>query len=329
MRFAYPIAFILFIIPVYMFYYYEYKRKKKILSFKFSDLGVIKKIKPSMRTKYMRYLYLLRIAAVCMIILALARLQAGKRSEEVLTEGVDIVLAVDVSSTMRSEDFKPKNRLEVAKEVVKDFIKGRTHDRIGLVAFASQSYTQCPLTLDYGVLLSFLDRMQIGMIKDGTAIGMGIANSINRLKKSKAKSKVIILLTDGRNNTGKIDPETAANLARTLGIKIYAIGTGKPEGSLMPVDDPFFGKRYVNVPLDLDEDMLTKISDITGGLYFRADSENKLREIYKKIGEMEKTKIQVKEYLEYTELFQYFAIPALILILTEIILSNTLFRKIP
>ncbi|MBI4650720.1 VWA domain-containing protein, partial [Candidatus Desantisbacteria bacterium] len=188
---------------------------------------------------------------------------------------------------------------------------------------------QCPITLDYGVLLSFLDRLEIGMIKDGTAIGMGIASSVNRLKKSKAKSKIIILLTDGRNNTGKIDPETAANLARSMGIKIYTIGAGRPEGSLLPVDDPFFGKRYIRVPLDLDEEILTKIADISGGLYFRAESEIKLKEIYKKISEMEKTKIEVKEYTNYSELFTYFAFPGIILILLELILSNTLFRKIP
>ncbi|MBI5207596.1 MAG: VWA domain-containing protein [Candidatus Firestonebacteria bacterium] len=329
MRFMYPMFLLLLIIPVYMFYYYKFKMQKYSTGFKFSDLGVVKKIKKSARISYSQKMYLVRIASVCFIILALARLQAGKRIEEILTEGVDIVLAVDVSGSMRSEDFKPQNRLEVAKEVVKEFIKDRKHDRIGLVAFASESYTQCPLTLDYGVLLSFVDNLNIGMIKDGTAVGMGIASSVNRLRKSKAKSKVIILLTDGRNNTGKIDPETAANLAHSMGIKIYTIGAGKPEGALLPVEDPFFGKRYIRVPLDLDEESLTKIANITGGLYFRAESEDKLKEIYKKIGEMEKTKIETKEYMDYTELYQYFVFHGMILLLTEIFLTNTIFRKIP
>ncbi len=328
MRFAYPLFFILFIVPIGMLYF-KFRKKNQVLSFKFSDIGVIKKINPSFWHKYINNLYFLRIVTIVLIIFALARPQAGQKTEEILTEGIDIILSVDVSGSMLSEDFKPKNRLEAAKDVVKEFINGRKYDRIGLVAFASQSYTQCPLTLDYGILLSFIEQLKTGMIKDGTAIGMGIANSVNRLKNSKAKSKVIILLTDGRNNTGKIDPETAANLARAVGIRIYTIGAGTPEGGLIPIDDPFFGKRYIKVPLDLDEAILTKIANITGGLYFRATSPEKLSEIYKKIGEMEKTKIEVKEYMDYTELFSYFIFPAIILLLFEIILNNTVFRKIP
>jgi Ca-activated chloride channel family protein len=236
---------------------------------------------------------------------------------------------------MRAEDFKPQNRIDAAKQVIKKFIKGRKNDRLGLVVFASQSFTQCPLTLDYGALLNFLDQVHIGMIEDGTAIGMGLVNCVNRLKDSKAKSKVVILLTDGVNNRGKIDPITAARIAEAMDIKVYTIGVGKEGGAPIPIDHPIFGKIYARNPdgslimTQIDEETLKTIANITGGRYFRATNERKLAQIYEDIGKMEKTKIKVKEYMKYKELFGYFLFPATLLLLAEVVLSNTRFRKIP
>jgi len=197
------------------------------------------------------------------------------------------------------------------------------------VIFAGKSFTQCPLTLDYGVLLSFLDQVKIGMVEDGTAIGMGLATAINRLRDSQAKSKLIILLTDGRNNRGEIDPVTAAKAAQALGIKIYTIGAGKRGSALYPIEDPIFGKRYVRLPVDIDEETLRKVATTTGGKYFRATDAQKLSAIYKEISRMEKTKIKVREYMEYSERFGRFLFPAFLFLMIEIGLANTRFRKIP
>jgi len=272
---------------------------------------------------------ILRMIAIFIMVLAMARPQAGQKEEEIITEGIDIILTLDTSSSMKAEDFKPQNRLGAAKEVIKAFVKSRTNDRMGLVVFARHSFTQCPLTLDYGVLLDLLEKIDIGMIEDGTAIGTAIANSVNRLRDSNAKSKVIILLTDGINNAGKIDPLTVAKTASVLGIKIYTIGAGKPGRVLYPVQDSIFGKRYARIETEIDESLLGDIAERTGGTYFRAKDEKGLREIYEIIGKLEKTKIETKEYVNYSELVGYFLLPGIIILLLEIILSNTLFRKIP
>ena len=274
-------------------------------------------------------LFVFRVLAVILIIVALARPQSGQKESKIETEGVDIIMAMDISSSMLAEDFKPKNRLEAAKMVAGDFVKGRMNDRIGLVVFAAQSFTQCPLTLDYGIVLSFLEEIKIGMIDDGTAIGMAIGNCVNRLKDSKAKSKVVILLTDGRNNRGELDPVTAAKVAEAFDIRIYTIGAGKRGEALYPVDDPLFGKRYVRVPVQIDEDLLRQVADIAGGKYFRATNKESLEQIYSEIGEMEKTKIEVTEYTRYSELFLPYLFAGIILLLLEILLANTKFRKIP
>lgn len=328
-RFANPYFLLLLIFAPFLFYYYLKYRTKKQTTIRYPSFEILKEIGVQDKIFYRKVLDLSRILVIILCIIALARPQSGVSTEETNTEGIDIILTLDISGSMSSEDFKPKNRLETAKEVIKDFVKGRKNDRLGLVAFSSQSFTQCPLTLDYNLLLKLIDKVNIGMIKDGTAIGMAIANSVNRLRSSDSKSKIIILLTDGRNNMGEIDPVTAANLAKTIGIKIYTIGAGKPEGGLFPVQDPFFGKRYVKVPNDLDENILRQIADLTGGLYFRADSENKLSEIYKQIDSMEKTPVKRKEYRRYNELFHYFLIPAFVILAVELILSQTVFLKIP
>jgi len=267
-----------------------------------------------------------------MLIIALARPQSGTKASEVLTEGIDIMLCLDTSGSMQALDFKWKNerhnRLEVVKKVVSDFIKGRTNDRIGMVVFGEEAFTQCPLTLDYGVLLNFLEQVEIGMAGDSTAVGSALATCVNRLKERKSKSKVIILLTDGRNNAGSINPQTAAEIAKTFDIKVYTVGVGT-EGEVPFLVDTIFGKKYMYQRVDLDEETLKEIAAITGGSYFKATNTETLEEIYKKIDQLEKTKVEVKEYMEYEELFGWFLLAGLLCILLEVILRNTRFRKIP
>ena len=275
-------------------------------------------------------MYLFRLVIIGLIILGLARPQSGTRKQEITTEGIDIMMVMDVSSSMLAEDFKPKNRIEAAKDVAEEFIHGRTNDRIGLVIFAGEAFTQCPLTLDYGVLTELIDKVQVAPRDwDGTAIGNGIATAVMRLKDSKARSKVIILLTDGRNNAGEINPLTAAQVAQTFDIRVYTIGAGTRGSALYPVDDPLFGRRYVSMPVEIDEDLLRKVAAQTNGQYFRATDTEKLRQIYQEINEMEKTKIEVKEFTKYKELFVNYAGAGLALLLLELLLLNTWLRKLP
>ncbi|MBN2411980.1 VWA domain-containing protein [candidate division KSB1 bacterium] len=328
-RFANPEFLVLLVIlPVLVFWYIKRNRKSGS-TLRYSNLGIIKSVRNSPVKKYRHILFVLRLLVIGLLIICFARPQSGRSEEEIITEGIDIILAMDVSSSMLAEDFKPKNRLEAAKVVAADFIKGRNNDRIGLVVFSAQSFTQCPLTLDYGILLRFMEDIHIGMIEDGTAIGMALANCVNRLRDSKAKSKVVILLTDGRNNRGELDPITAAKVGKAYNIRIYTIGAGKRGDALYPIDDPIFGKRYVKMPVEIDEALLKQVASITGGQYFRATDETSLEKIYAEIGEMEKTKIEVKEYTRYKELFINYLLLALVLLAAEVVLSQTRFRKIP
>lgn len=255
----------------------------------------------TLRTRLARLVALLPWLALALTIVALARPQSGSRAVQVTSEGIDIMLAIDASGSMRAEDFKPNNRLYVARQVADQFVDGRVGDRIGLTVFAGAAYTQCPLTLDYGVLKQLIATIDFGT-PDGTAVGMAIANSVNRLRKSTARSKVIILLTDGRNNAGEIDPVTAAEAARALRIKIYTIGVGVEGEADYPVDDPLFGRRYVKMASDVDDPTLKKIADLTGGLFFRATSAEALKEIYARIDRLEKTKVESREYVDYADL---------------------------
>ncbi|NPV14143.1 VWA domain-containing protein [candidate division WOR-3 bacterium] len=236
--------------------------------------------------------------------LALARPQKGRMFEELETRGIDIMLCLDISGTMQAADFLPKDRLTVAKERAKEFINRRTGDRIGLVIFAATSLTQCPLTLDHKILNDILDRVDFGILEDGTAIGMGIASAGARLKGSKAREKVIILLTDGRNNTGDIDPLTAAQAAAALGIKIYTIGVGSKGPVPFPVDDPLFGRRYVQMEVDLDTETLQKIADITGGKFFLATDPEALKRVYEEIDRLEPSTFKARRYTLYQERMQ-------------------------
>ena len=308
---------------------YPMFRRRREAAIKFSDISLLRNVRRSRRVKNRKILYALRLLALVLLIIAMARPQAGKKTTEVSSEGIDIMLALDVSGSMKAEDFKPQNRLVAAKEVIKEFVQGRQSDRIGLVVFSRQSFTQCPLTMDYSVLLNFLEQVDFGMIEDGTAIGMGLANAVNRLRSSDAKSRIIILLTDGINNAGEIDPLTAAQIAKTLGIRVYTIGAGKLGKALYPVDDPMFGRRYVQLENEIDEELMTQVSELTGGRYFRAKSENMLRDIYQQISELEKTKFKIKEYLQFDQFFPYFLIAAAIALLLELVLRETIFRRLP
>jgi len=277
---------------------YIFRKDSGIL--RFSSLGYFKRIEQGSSVKYRHILIALRVLVIILLVFALARPQSGKAHSKVTTEGIDIVLALDVSGSMLAEDFqlknKRRNRLYVAKEVVKDFIEWRENDRIGMVVFAGQAYTQCPLTLDYDVLLQFLEKVEIGMVEDGTAIGSAIGVCVNRLKSSKAKSKVVILLTDGRNNAGGIDPLTAAELSKTFGMKIYTVGAGTKGLAPYPVKNLFGLKTYRSIQIDIDEEGLTEIAKITGGKYFRATDTASLKEVYRQIDSLEKTKMEEAKY---------------------------------
>ena len=328
-RFADPTWLLLLLIIPLLAYWYVRRHRRLQSSMRYSNLDIIKQAPRSPLKKFRHGLFVLRMLALAALIIALARPQAGSKSREVITEGIDIMLCMDVSTSMLAEDFQPHNRLEVSKLVAQDFIRGRANDRLGLVVFAGQSFTQCPLTLDYGILLKFLEEIHIGQIEDGTAIGMGLGTSINRLRDSKAKSKVVILLTDGQNNRGELDPITAARIAKSFNIRVYTIGAGSKGEALYPVDDPIFGRRYVRMPVNIDEELLRRVANMSGGQYFRATDKSSLERIYKEISEMEKTKIEVKQYTRYRELFSRYLIAALILLALEVILGNTVFRKIP
>jgi Ca-activated chloride channel family protein len=276
----------------------------------------------------------LRWATIALLIVAMARPQKLLQERQLETEGIDIMLALDISSSMLAEDFQPQNRLEAAKAVASEFIDGRTSDQIGLVVFAGQSFTQCPLTLDYDLLKELLNRVSIKlvtdeMIEDGTAIGMAIANGVNRLRASKAKSRILILLTDGQNNRGVIDPLTAATAAQALGIRIYTIGVGTEGMAPYPVRDQWGRVSYQKVPVKIDEDLLRKISDMTGGKYFRATDAEALRRVYTAIDKLEKSKIRVRQYRQKAELFAPFLGTVLILLLIELILSSTRLKVMP
>lgn len=326
MEFRHPAYFILLLLlPVIL--YISNRRKKVTLAY--SNVQLFGKTGLSLTASLYRLLPFARAAAFAFFVFALARPQQVTSERDYTTQGVDIVIALDLSGSMLAEDFKPENRITVAKQEAIKFIHGRENDRIGMVVFAKKAYTQCPLTTDYQILEQLIDQIQIGMIADGTAIGMGLATAVNRLRDSNAKSKVIILITDGANNAGNIDPVTAAELAKAFNIKVYSICIGRGGLVPFPVNDPLFGKRYIQADVEIDEMVLKRISDITGGLYFRARDPKSLSEIYEKINQLEKTEIKVKEYRSYTELFYWFLVPGLLILLVEILAGRTILLKVP
>lgn len=331
MIFKNPVFLIL--IPLGIAALFIARRLQRQASFRFSSARIVPEARLSWKLFVSNRMIFARVVSVTLILAALSRPQAPVEDSRVETEGIDICLALDCSTSMLAEDFtlggKRQSRLEIVKEVVRDFIKGRQRDRIGIVAFAGRPYILSPLTLDYGWLLQNLARLSAGMIEDGTAIGSGILTSVNRLKETKAKSKIIVLMTDGRNNAGAIDPVTAAEAAQALGIKIYTIGAGSRGAVPYPMKDIFGQTLYQNITIDIDEDQLKNVAALTGGQYFRATDTESLRTIYKEIDRMEKTPIEDRGYREYRELFVWFALPALILVLAEMVLSETVLRRVP
>jgi Ca-activated chloride channel family protein len=271
--------------------------------------------------------FVLRTALVVLLSIALARPQMSNRLQSESTEGIDIMMALDVSGTMLGEDLKP-NRLEAAKAVAKEFVSSRPNDQIGLVLFAGESFTQCPLTTDHTVLFDLFESVQFGLIEDGTAIGLGLANAVNRMKDSPTKSKVIILLTDGSNNRGDIDPQTAAEIAKTYGIRVYAIGVGSYSKEVkVPIHTPY-GVQYGTMSSEFDETTLRNIAQLTGGEYFRAKDNKTLRAIYAQIDQLEKTKIRVREYSKRTEHFMPFLLAALACLLLDLVLRHFVLRTV-
>ncbi len=318
--------FLLLLLIPYIVWYIM-KRKKNEATLQISDARVYAHTPKSFRIYLLHAPFLLRLAALVMIILVLARPQSTNSWQNSEIEGIDIMLAIDVSTSMLAEDLKP-NRLEAAKDVAAEFINGRPNDNIGITLFAGESFTQCPLTTDHGVLLHYVHNIQTGIIEDLTAIGMGISNAVTRLKDSKAKSKVIILLTDGTNNKGDISPLTAAEIAKTFGIRIYTIGVGTNGTAPYPMPTPM-GIQYRNIPVEIDEKTLTQIAGTTEGEYFRATSNSKLKEVYQEIDKLERTKLNVKEYSKRQEEYRLFALIAFLCVLLEVVLRNSILKKIP
>jgi len=316
---------LLLLIPIVFWYLKE--MHKSDASLQISSHQKLALFKKSRRIRLRHLPFVLRVLAIIFIILAIARPQASNSWRTENTEGIDIMMALDISGTMLAEDLKP-NRMEAAKSVATEFILSRPNDNIGLVVFAGESFTQCPLTNDHAVLINLFKAVNFGLIEDGTAIGLGLANAVNRIKESKAKSKVIILLTDGSNNRGDIAPITAAEIAKTFGIRVYAIGVGSYGMVSIPVPTPV-GVQYQQMQSEFDEKSLLEIASMTGGQYFRATDNSKLRRIYQEIDKLEKTKISVREFSKKNEQFFIFSLFAFFFLVSEILLRNTFFRKIP
>lgn len=322
--FANPNFFWLFLIIPLILVWYIFREKKFQGTIKVTTL---KSFGNSSKAVFRHSLLVLRCLVIAALITALARPQTSLSWQDVTTEGIDIVIALDISGSMLAEDFKP-NRLEASKEVAMDFISERPFDRIGLVVYGGESFTQCPLTTDHDVLLNLFGDIHNGLIEDGTAIGMGLATAVSRLKDSKAISKVAILLTDGSNNSGAIPPITAAEIAREFGIRVYTVGVGSNGSARMPMQDQFGRTVYQNVPVRIDETTLKEIAKIADGKYFRATNKDKLEEIYKEIDQLEKSKIEVTEYKNKSEKFWPFAFLAAVFLLIEFLLKNIIFKGI-
>lgn len=329
-RFASPYAFLLLaIIPLVVWY----RRRQRPAAMAATAVHAVGEIKPSPALALHRAMPLLYYLMLVLLITALARPQWGTRRMPVTTEGINIILAMDLSGSMGAMDFshngRPVTRLEAVKMVVQDFIARRSGDRIGLVVFGSQAYTQLPLTQDYQTIAAILDRLDIGAAGPNTAIGDAIGISLKRIADIKSRTNIIILLSDGRSNSGELEPQTAADVARDKGIKIYTIGVGGTGRAPFLVDDPIFGKRQVYQQVELDEGTLRSIADSTGGLYFHARDLEGLKKIYATIDTLEKTKVEAPSFAEYNELYLYFLLPAFILLSVWIVLKNTRFLAIP
>ena len=335
MQLASPLFLSLFIVVPLLIIALRWLRGRTIVpvvrfsDFKHGFAAGIQQMQDTRSVKALPILRVIRFIVLALLIVTLARPQLSQSREHKFTEGIDILLVLDISESMRAEDFEGSNRIQTAKSVVNNFLMHRQNDRIGLVVFAGESFTLCPLTSDYSVLAELLSDVEIGQLEDGTAIGDALATATHRLRTSESETKIVILLTDGENNAGSIEPGTAASFAQSFEIKVYTIGMGKEGGARIPYADTTFGKRYREVLTYLDEDTLKQIANITGGRYFRATDTQSLKQIYAEIDRFEKTKFETINVVAHKELMAYFLIPAVLLLGTEILLSNTILRKIP
>ena len=327
-EFTYPAFFYLLILVPLMAAWYLWKGRKGTAPLRLSGFENLDERMGSARVWMRHLLAVLRMAVVVLIVVVLARPQSSNKWEQVTTEGIDIVMCMDVSGSMQAMDFKP-NRLEASKNVGIEFVHARQNDRFGLVVFAGESFTQCPMTTDRAVVINFLKEVDFGVIEDGTAIGMGLATAVNRIKDSRAKSKVIILLTDGVNNRGNVGPVTAAELAAGFGIRVYTIGVGTEGNAPIPLTDMFGRTVLQSMQVEIDEEVLQTIAETTDGAYFRATNNNKLREIYQEIDQLEKTRLDVKQFSKKKEEYFPFLLAAMLILLAEVFLRYTLFRTIP
>ncbi len=325
MTYAHPQYLWLLLGLIPLLFWYVFKKRKSEATIRFSSTEVFKNYKKPLKQYLKHILFLLRMSIITLLILVLARPQSNKTNEK-LTEGIDIVIALDISGSMLAQDFKP-NRLEASKNIAIEFINKQEYDRIGLVVFAGESFTQCPVTIDHKVLINMFAGIKQGLIDDGTALGHGLATAVNNLKDSKSKSKIVILLTDGENNAGKISPMIAADLAAKFEIKVYTIGVGKNGYTQMPVNT-IFGQQLQNVEVKIDEETLKTISKKTGGMYFRAIDNNSLKNVYEEINKLEKDKIREKLFKYKDEKFMNFLLPALLLLVLEMLLRLFVFKNL-
>lgn len=316
----------LIIIPL-LIVWYIFRGRHQSAYIRFADTSFFSRLPRSWRAYCRHMLFVLELSAMTLLFIALARPQSSSTNQKVNVEGIDIVMTIDISSSMLAQDLKP-DRLEAAKEVGADFIKGRPDDRIGLVVFASETFTQVPLTTDHGIVLNMLKDMKCGMLEDGTAIGDGLASSVSRLKDSEAISKVVILMTDGDNNAGSVDPSTAAEMAKLFGVRVYTIGVGTRGKAPYPVHDQYGRKYFQQLDVNINEPLLQQIADETGGKYFRATSNEKLEQIYAEIDQLERSKIEVNEFKRVHEEFLPFVLWATALLLLAFALRHTVFKTL-
>ena len=327
-RFADPRYLLLLLLLPPFVWWYAARARRAAGAMRYSAVDRLQRADRRRTGRWRHLLFGLRLFALVFLIVAFARPQTGVTAEDVSAEGIDIVLALDLSSSMLAEDLEP-NRIGAARQVAADFVRGRLNDRIGLVVFAGEAFTQAPLTLDHRVVTTLIEELEVGIIEDGTAIGMGLATAVKRLGDSSAESKVIVLLTDGQNNRGAIDPATAAQMAQALGVRIYAVGAGTRGAARVPVDDPRFGRRYVSMQVDIDEEALEEMAALTGGRYFRATDRESLEHVYEEIDALETTEIEMTSFTRYGELFHLPLGAGLGLLLLEAALGRTVLRRLP
>lgn len=324
--FAQPYYFLLLLLVPLLLWWRARRRRQAAPAIRLSSLAGVSRTSPGGRVRWRPLLNVLRVMALVAIIVALARPQSSSVNETMDSEGIDIMLSIDVSGSMLAEDLKP-NRIEAAKKVAMNFVEGREGDRMGLVIFSGESFTMCPITIDHGVLLQQISNIRSGLLVDGTAIGMGLATGVDRLRKTTGKSRVLILLTDGVNNTGLIDPATALEIAKAYKVRVYTIGVGTQGQAPYPRQTPF-GMQKQMMPVQIDEALLRKIASETGGKYYRATTNNSLEAIYKEIDKLEKSKVEINSYKQYAELFFPFAMLAVICLALEMLLRYTVFRSV-